>query len=90
MKKKALEETPVKRSYQPVTWQQRLREEYSQDKMTNQQIEILAKERQLQYEMVGIAEDESEVKIDELKKQFNLADMKLPGIRKRAQFLNLT
>jgi hypothetical protein len=52
--------------------------------MTNQQIEILAKERQLQYEMVGIAEDESEVKIDEIKKQFNMADMKLPGIRKRA------
>ena len=40
--------------------------------------------------MVGIAEDESEVKIDEIKKQFNMADMKLPGIRTRAQFLNLT
>jgi hypothetical protein len=38
MKKKALETTLTespKRSYQPITWEQRLRAEYSQEEMTN-------------------------------------------------------
>jgi hypothetical protein len=39
--------------------------------------------------MVGIAEDTSDVKMDEIKKNIRVAQNKLPNFRNRARFLNL-
>ena len=57
--------------------------------MSNQQIEIIARERQLQQEMVGIADDNSIIKLEDIRKNIKLAQAKLPNFRKKARFLNL-
>jgi predicted DNA-binding protein YlxM (UPF0122 family) len=88
MKKRTLDNEPS-RNQKPQTWEQRLRAEYTEQEMSNQQIELIVKERQMQYEMVGIAEDNSIVKIDDIKKNIKLAQSKLPNFRKKARFLNL-
>ena len=50
--------------------------------MTAAQIQGLNKERHAQYELVGIAEDKSIVKLDEIIKNIKVARDKLPNFRK--------
>jgi predicted DNA-binding protein YlxM (UPF0122 family) len=88
MKPRPLDNLPHKH-VKPLTWEEKLRAEYSEQEMTNHQVEMIAHERQQQYELVGIAEDNSIINIEDIKKNIKLAQSKLPNFRKKARFLNL-
>ena len=49
----------------------------------------LAKERRFYEEMVGIADDNTIINLDDIKKTIKQQASKLPGFKKRARFLNL-
>jgi hypothetical protein len=49
----------------------------------------LNKERLAQYDLLGIAEDHSILKVDEIVKNIKVARDKLPGFRKQAKYYSL-